>query len=457
MNIVAPDLIPALDPNPLPAPYWVFKLLLVVTFFLHIVAMNFMLGGALLALAARMGRKGSRGLKGKKLRSRGVKELSSPELEVSTRGADQLSSSTSQLLNSSTPQLLDPSTLPHGSRLFRDLAHKLPSLLPATITLGIAPLLFVQVLYGQFFYTSSIILAWPWFLVLVFLTLAYYGFYYVSLKTGTGFSASALVGADDAQAAGAAGKVPRVFLLSVLLIVAIGFIYSNNLTLSQTPARWAQKYFARPTGWNLNLAEPTLFPRFLHFLVAAVAVGGLLLVLIAWANWQRDPAYARYVFEFGGKAFLHATMAQFLVGIAFVLSLPRPMQMLFFGDSPLATLLLIAGIAGALGSIYLMFEALRREDVRLAARYVTAITAAVILVMSILRATLRDAYLKPNFRPQQFLVSTQWSVLPLFLVLFAGGVALWLVMLRRYGLLGGPRAASQAGPVKPEAGSDGWG
>ena len=37
----AHDLIPSLDPIPLPAPYWVFKLLLVVTFTLHILAMNF--------------------------------------------------------------------------------------------------------------------------------------------------------------------------------------------------------------------------------------------------------------------------------------------------------------------------------------------------------------------------------------------------------------------------------
>ena len=48
--MMPPNVIPTLDPNPLPAPYWVFKLLLIVTFFLHIVAMNFLLGGGVLAL-----------------------------------------------------------------------------------------------------------------------------------------------------------------------------------------------------------------------------------------------------------------------------------------------------------------------------------------------------------------------------------------------------------------------
>ncbi|HVN18657.1 MAG TPA: hypothetical protein VMU05_07785 [Dongiaceae bacterium] len=365
-----PNLIPTLDPNPLPAPYWVFKLLLVVTFFLHILAMNFMLGGAVLALIAKWRPK-------------------------------------------------NPET---NKRMFFDLAKKLPVLLPATITLGIAPLLFVQVLYGQFFYTSSIIVAWPWFLVLVFLTVAYYGFYYVSFQGGQN-----------------PGKAGSVMLFSFVLIFLIGFVYSNNLTLSQTPARWGAKYFANPAGWNLNLSETTLIPRFLHFFTAAVAVGGLLLVFIALARWKRDAEYARHVFQFGGKAFMYATMAQFAVGIWFLASLPRDMRMLFLGDNTIATLLLVVGIAGAIGAIFLMAEALRRENVRLAAYYVSGISGVVILNMSVMRDMLRDAYLKPYFHPEQFVVKTQWSVFPLFLVLFVAGVVLWLVMLKRYGIFAGAK------------------
>ena len=219
-----PNLIPTLDPNPLPAPYWVFKLLLLTTFFLHIVAMNFVLGGGVLALVSKWRSKNDE----------------------------------------------------RSGRMFLDIAKKLPVLLPATITLGIAPLLFVQVLYGQFFYTSSILMAWPWFLVLVFLTTAYYGFYYVSYRGGR-----------------PGGRAGGVMLFSVILVFLIGFLFSNNLTLSETPSRWAGKYFANPAGWNLNLTEPTLIPRFLHFVVAAVAVGGLLLVFLALANWKRDPEHAR--------------------------------------------------------------------------------------------------------------------------------------------------------------------
>jgi hypothetical protein len=373
--MMQPDLIPSLDPNPLPAPYWVFKLLLLVTFFLHILAMNFMLGGAVLALVAKW------------------------------RSADR----------------------ERRNRMFSDVAKKLPVLLPATITLGIAPLLFVQVLYGQFFYTSSVILAWPWFLVLVLLTVAYYGFYYVSFQNGEH-----------------PGKAGGVMLFSVALIFIIGFIYSNNLTLSQTPSRWGAKYFANPGGWNLNLSEPTLVPRFLHFFTAAVAVGGLLLVLIALAKWKQDREYARYVFQFGGKAFMYATMTQFLVGIWFLASLPREMRLLFLGDSVPATIFIAIGVGGAIGAILLMSDALRKEDIRRRAYYVSGIVGVVILCMSGMRDILRDAYLKPYFHPDQFVVKTQWSVFPLFLVLFIAGVILWLVMLKRYPFSAGRHASEAA-------------
>jgi hypothetical protein len=365
--MLGPNLIPNADPNPLPAPYWVLKLLLIVTFYLHILAMNFLMGGAALALLGRW-RGGNR--------------------EYSTRS-------------------------------FSDVGRKLPSLVAATITLGIAPLLFLQVLYGRFFYTSSIVMAWPWLIVLALLTVAYYGFYIVSYQDERHF-----------------GRAGWIFALSFFLIFVIGFLFTNNLTLSMTPSTWGAKYFANRTGWNLNLSEPTLIPRYLHFFTAAVAVGGLFLVLLAFARWKRDTGYARYVFHFGGNAFRYATMAQFAVGIWFLASLPRDKRMLFLGDNPLATALLVLGVAGALAAIVIVGDALRKENIRLGTYVGCGLTAFVILCMSVMRDILRDAYLQPYFHPEQFAVKTQWTVLPLFLVIFLAGVALWLIMMKRYGFFG---------------------
>ncbi len=366
-----PRLIPALDPNPLPAPYWLFKVLLIVTFFLHILAMNFLVGGAFLALLAKRTKR------------------------------------------------------EHSARIFSDVAKKLPSFLPATITIGIAPLLFLQVIYGQFFYTSTIIMGWPWLLVLALLTVAYYGFYYASFKR-----------AEFPE------RASNTMLISFLMVFAIGFLYSNMATLTQSPARWAAKYFANPTGWHLNLGDPTLVPRYLHFFIAAIAVGGLLLAFIGIANWQRDNAYARAILTFGGKAFMFATMAQYLVGFWFFIALPREQRLLFMGGSVVASVLFAISFAGGLATIFLMSAGLRKEDPRRATYTVSALTGVVVLAMIIARDLLRDSYLHPYYHPEQFASRTQWSVLPLFLLLFLGGVALWLVMLKRY--FAAPSAARTA-------------
>ena len=123
-------IIPTVDPVPLPAPVWLFHLLLLVTFTLHIVLMNFMLGGGILATILKLFGK-----------ENGLKD-----------------------------------------RLFKDVTKMVPTLLAATVTLGVAPLLFLQVLFGQYMYTSSIIIGWPWFFVIIFVIAAYYGFYLVAFN-----------------------------------------------------------------------------------------------------------------------------------------------------------------------------------------------------------------------------------------------------------------------------------
>ena len=97
--------VPAPDPVPQPAPAWILWGLLVFTFMLHLLAMNFVVGGSVIgAVSARLGRRGNR---------------------------------------------------PHHTALVKWLTHAMPIALSATITFGVAPLLFLQVLYGRLFFTSS--------------------------------------------------------------------------------------------------------------------------------------------------------------------------------------------------------------------------------------------------------------------------------------------------------------
>jgi hypothetical protein len=168
------------------------------------------------------------------------------------------------------------------------------------------------------------------------------------------------------------------------------------------------------------------------------------------ARWKSDREYANYLFQYGGKAFMYATMAQFIIGSWFLISIPRNLRMIFMGDNPIASALFIVGILGTVGAIFLMSDALRKQNIRMAAYGVSGLLAAVIITMIIMRDLLRDAYLEPYFHPHQFAVKTQWAVLPVFLVLFLGGVGLWLLMLKRYGLFSSNALPTDAVPT-PDA------
>ncbi len=356
-------IIPAIDPMPLPAPFWLIKLLLVLTFILHIVVMNFMFGGGLIAALTGFFRKKNE----------------------------------------------------NNQRLFKDITPKIPTLLAATITLGIAPLLFVQVLYGQFFYTSSIVMAWPWFLVLILVALAYYGFYIVSFK-------------EDKTSRGTGW----VMLLSVFLIFLVGFFYSNNFTLMNTPNSWSTKYFHDLSGLNLNWSEGTLIPRFLHFLVGSVAVGSFLIITTGLFRWKKEQDYARFLITRGGKWFMYATMVQFVVGILFLISLPREKMLQFMGGNMLATISLLIGIIGGLAAIFIMSNSIRNKDPRKPVMLAMGITGIVVIFMAIIRDILRTAYLSPYFKVSELRIKTQFDVLILFLVLFVIGILVWLLMIKRY-------------------------
>jgi len=94
---------PAVDPIPLPAPVWLFKLLHIVTLSLHFVAVEMLLGGLLVAVVLSL-----------------------------FRGFPNVAA--------------------------RALARRLTVVMTYVINLGVPPLLFSQVLYGRALYTSSVLI-----------------------------------------------------------------------------------------------------------------------------------------------------------------------------------------------------------------------------------------------------------------------------------------------------------
>ena len=195
-------------PDAIPVHWGWLKLFLLTTFFLHLLCMNTMVGIGIIALA---------------------KSLFNPA------GATEYN---------------------------REISAKLPYTIAFTVNLGVAPLLFIQVLYGQFIYTSSLLMAVYWLSITAILIIAYYSAYLHHYTFDS------------------AGPARSVFMaITVVNLLVIGFFFSNNMTMMLSPEKWV-RYFSSPGGTLLNLSEPSLIPRYLHFVLSGVAVGGLFMALV---------------------------------------------------------------------------------------------------------------------------------------------------------------------------------
>ncbi len=363
--------IPHPDPMPLPGPLWLLRTLLLLTFFLHVLFMNCLLGGTAIALVCTVRRKSSA----------------------------------------------------FSARLADDLGRLLPSVFAFTITLGVAPLLFLQVMYGQLLYSSSILIGVPWLAIIGMVVLAYYGVYFFSMK-----------GPEPN------GKARAVLALVVLLLATVAFVYSNNFTLMLAPERWLDLYHRHASGWNMNWSEPSLLPRYLHFVLGALAVSGL--GLVAMGLRQQEGGYRQWLVEQGSLLFTGMTLLNFGVGFWFLVKLSGPVRLAFVGGNGFATALLGIGLLLPLAAVaHLIMAKANKSPKRQLAIGVSCGTLTV-AAMVLMRDFLRNLVLAPYFNPNQLQVAPQWSIISLFLLLFVAGLATLYYMLRKVAIATKMQAAN---------------
>jgi hypothetical protein len=337
--------IPAPVPVPLPAPAWLVQVVLVFTFILHLVPMNLLVGGGvMLALSSYLGRRDSR---------------------------------------------------------HRDLARRLVRVMPPvvafTITLGVAPLLFLQLLYGQLFYTSSVLMAWAWLAVVLLLTVAYYGIYWFNFQQ---------------EALGTRGF--WVMLVTALILLHIMMTFTQNMSLLERPLDFYPKFLEAPVGHYLGTYDVGTLLRFAHTLVGAFAVAGLGLMLLARAWREAAPELAVWAQRYGLRWFLAGTGVQFLVGPGYLFSQPAAIRGSFLGADTLRTAILVAAVVLAV----LAMGVVRRSPAVAAVAIVGTIS-----LMAVVRHLVRIARLRPYFDPHTLPVQGQWVVFAIFAVLLLVGLA----------------------------------
>ncbi|MFZ5826033.1 MAG: hypothetical protein ACOY94_17190 [Bacillota bacterium] len=345
--------LPNAEPIGLPAPVLLLQFLLVLTFALHIIPMSITLGGSLAGFV----------------------------MEIRAR--------------------LQP------ERPFKELAGRIWSTLPSvtafTITLGVAPLLFVQLIYGKFFYPASILTGWSWFAVVPLLIVGYYMLYLQSM------------GDRSARWRTWAG------LVAVLIFMGIAAIYVSTMSLTVEAESWKAMY-AGSQGGTYFLVR---LPRWLHVLLGATAMAGGLMALFGHLSRERE------------FSLLARTCGTTWMGASLILQAPVSFWYLstFSEAARGAVALWMVGAAGVLGVLALVLALAGRTGEARPALGWAALGSLVgaSAFLAVQRHVVRQAVLSPLIDVgADWKLQPQWDVFVLFALLLVATIGLLGYMVYRY-------------------------
>jgi hypothetical protein len=229
------------DTNVLPAPLWLITALQVVTLTLHFAAMNFLLGGIVLVCAGRF-----------------ASRWENPTV--------------------------------------RRLVALFPSAVAATVTLGVAPLLFLQLVYPTQVYSAAIVSGWFWLMIIPAVMTAY------SLLYAASFAAKA-----------AQGSVAQFLLPAVPALLYVSLVYSSVFSMAEHPDLIRRLYGLNQSDlhWNPKVSDYVL--RWLHMVLGAITAGSF----FAGAVGRNDSA----AFPVAKKFFTYSMAAAAAAGLGYLLSL----------------------------------------------------------------------------------------------------------------------------------------
>ncbi len=292
--------------EPVPSPLWLITLLHVLTLFLHWAAMNVLVGSA---------------------------------FHLAT-------------------------TKPSQVTIQRRMAAAIPPVFSITVTLGVAPLLFLQLVHGERFYSSSIYMAWPWLLSLLVLMVGYYAAYAGDARLSKGRDA------------------PAWMRWSLLISLAVfSFVLAANVALSERPAVMEG---LTETGWNLAVMQTGVISRWFHELLGAVALGSLYLLVVGYRERTEDEAAGAGMMKRAANVAILMTAIGMLGGICTLIKDPKAVG----GAAPGASLGM--GILFGFATVGHMWLAAYKKPTRKLVTMAVIFGAVTLVCKAILRISMRD-------------------------------------------------------------------
>jgi len=309
-------------------------------------------------------------------------------------------------------------------RLALTMASVAPTVLNLTVVLGIVPVFFLYLLYGQFFYPAARLFGNGWIALIGVLLLAYCGLH--AYKHWRGWLSNR----------------PRIHLMiggiSAVLFLGIALVFVTLSVLMLNPGEW-RAVQAEGFLWAVRL--PSVIPRYFHMVMASVAGIGILLVLYGaalgsrWgsppaAPWPSDPDYPQWVMRYGVIWALIGTLLQIVIGPWLLLTLPEPvLGALVNADNPGAVVFFVSLTFGLLGLV-LLNAALMVPRARGFALTGVGSLMVTIALMVVVRDRVRHFSLSDNFDPSALPVDWHWGMITLFTGLLLGTVLLMMYVVK---------------------------
>jgi len=265
-----------------------------------------------------------------------------------------------------------------------------PVAMAATITLGIAPLLFLQLVYHRQVYAAAIVSGWFWLLVPAVALVVYYLLYRTSLKGDR------------------TGKLSVPALLVALAgLLYISLVYSSVLAMAERPKLIHELYAQDQSGWVWNPAIGSYLLRWLHMILGALAVGGYWIGAIG----KNSPV----AYQTGKRFYVTGVAVAAVAGSAYLMTVPGLMQ-------TRAIWVLGVGILSTLGSLHLFFK----KKFCLSGM----LLLGSMLTMVYARHMVRLLRLADTYRPDSMRFMPQWGPFGMFLICFVVVLVVVAYMVR---------------------------
>ena len=324
----------------LSAPLWLITVLHIVTLTLHFLAMNFMVGGIVIILFGKLNDK-------------------------------------------------------WNNPVIQKLIKLFPTAMAATVSFGVAPLLFIQLVYPKQIYSASIINAWFWLWIVGIAIISYYFLY------GAAFTKKMALGRSSVYLA-----------LALIGFLYISFVYSSTLSMGERPDIYKALYARVQSGIALNPDIGSYIFRWMHMLLGALVVGAY---FVGWLGKDDER-----VFKIGKTFYLWSMIIAMLLGLVYLFTLKA--ILVAFMHSAAIWFLFLAFI---LSLVSLYFYSKKKFC-----------TTGILMVISLLsmvsiRHIVRLIHLEGIFNPATTPMKAQWSIFIVFLIcfLFAVGIIWYMLTL----------------------------